>query len=125
MDQASPAVRGLGLGRRLLAELEAHAADGGARAVRLETNRALQEAIAMYRAAGYREVAAFNDEPYAHHWFEKALDLPAPPPPDPQPGVQPYPQPGTSAPRPQPDRPPDPRPGPSAPGPAGPGNGAV
>ncbi len=30
--------------------------------------------IAMYRAAGYREVAAFNDEPYAHHWFEKRLD---------------------------------------------------
>ena len=24
-------------------------------------------------SAGYREVAAFNDEPYAHHWFEKVL----------------------------------------------------
>ena len=22
-------------------------------------------------SAGYREVAPFNDEPYAHHWFEK------------------------------------------------------
>jgi hypothetical protein len=39
----------------------------------LETNRALAEAIALYRAAGYQEVAAFNDEPYAHHWFEKTL----------------------------------------------------
>jgi len=69
----APAARGLGLGRRLLTELEAHAAGHGAGAVRLETNRALAEAIGLYRAAGYREVPAFNDEPYAHHWFEKAL----------------------------------------------------
>jgi hypothetical protein len=27
----------------------------------------------MYRSAGYEEVAAFNDERYAHHWFEKRL----------------------------------------------------
>jgi len=73
------AMRGLGLGRRLLADLEAHAAAGGARTVRLETNRTLGEAISLYRAAGYREVAAFNDEPYAHHWFEKALDPAGPP----------------------------------------------
>ncbi len=46
------------------------------RILRLETNRALGEAISLYRAAGYREVAAFNDEPYAHHWFEKAVFLP-------------------------------------------------
>ena len=65
--------RGLGIGRRLLDELERHAADGGARAIRLETNRTLTEAISLYRSAGYREVAAFNDEPYAHHWFEKQL----------------------------------------------------
>jgi len=69
----SPAVRGLGLGRRLLAELEARAAASGVRALRLETNRALDEAIGLYRDSGYREVAAFNDEPYAHHWFEKTL----------------------------------------------------
>jgi len=66
--------RGLGLGRRLLGELEARAADHGARAVRLETNGSLTEAIALYRSAGYVEVEPFNDEPYAHHWFEKALD---------------------------------------------------
>ncbi|MEV4084550.1 GNAT family N-acetyltransferase, partial [Nonomuraea fuscirosea] len=68
-----PTARGLGLGRRLLAEAEARAAGHGARTVRLETNRALTEAVALYRAAGYEEVAAFNDEPYAHHWFEKHL----------------------------------------------------
>jgi DNA-binding MarR family transcriptional regulator/GNAT superfamily N-acetyltransferase len=69
----SPDVRGLGLGRRLLAELEARAEAHGVRVLRLETNHALTEAIALYRSAGYREVAAFNTEPYAHHWFEKTL----------------------------------------------------
>ena len=65
--------RGLGIGRRLLAELEARAVRSGAAVARLETNRALVEAIAHYRSAGYREVPAFNDEPFAHHWFEKRL----------------------------------------------------
>jgi DNA-binding MarR family transcriptional regulator/GNAT superfamily N-acetyltransferase len=65
--------RGLGLGRRLVLELEQQARRAGARAVRLETNRALTEAIALYRSSGYREVAAFNAEPYADHWFEKRL----------------------------------------------------
>jgi hypothetical protein len=41
--------------------------------VRLETNRALAEAIAMYRKAGYVEIEPFNDEFYAHHWFERKL----------------------------------------------------
>jgi DNA-binding MarR family transcriptional regulator/GNAT superfamily N-acetyltransferase len=66
-------VRGLGLGRRLLARLETEAIRSGATAARLETNGALTEAIGLYRAAGYREVPAFNDEPFAHHWFEKTL----------------------------------------------------
>jgi ribosomal protein S18 acetylase RimI-like enzyme len=66
-------VRGLGLGRRLLAELEAHAAKNGSSVVRLDTNGTLSEAIALYRSAGYEEVPRFNDEPYAHHWFEKTL----------------------------------------------------
>ncbi len=65
--------RGLGLGRRLLHELEARAAAAGARTVRLETSNLLHEAIALYRSAGYEEVPAFNDEPFAHHWFAKSL----------------------------------------------------
>ncbi len=69
----APHARGLGLGRRLLLELERHARQAGAQIVRLETNRALKEAIQLYRSSGYREVAAFNNEPYAHHWFEKRL----------------------------------------------------
>ena len=64
---------GRGLGRRLLAELERRARESGVTTIRLETNRALREAIALYRAEGYEEVAPFNDEPHAHHWFAKAL----------------------------------------------------
>jgi GNAT superfamily N-acetyltransferase len=67
----SAGARGHGIGRRLLTALERHAADRGAPGVRLETNHKLREAIALYRAAGDQEVPAFNDEPYAHHWFEK------------------------------------------------------
>jgi DNA-binding MarR family transcriptional regulator/GNAT superfamily N-acetyltransferase len=65
--------RGLGLGRRLLAEIERHAAANGVRTLRLETNRNLTAAISLYRSAGFVEVDPFNDEPYAHHWFEKRL----------------------------------------------------
>jgi DNA-binding MarR family transcriptional regulator/GNAT superfamily N-acetyltransferase len=69
----APTARGLGVGRRILNELEQEARQRGADLVRLETNRALREATNLYRAAGYAEVDAFNDEPYAHHWFEKRL----------------------------------------------------
>jgi DNA-binding MarR family transcriptional regulator/GNAT superfamily N-acetyltransferase len=65
--------RGLGVGRRLLAELERYARKAGVKVLRLETNRSLSEAIHLYRSSGYVEVEAFNAEPYAHHWFEKQL----------------------------------------------------
>ena len=67
------AARGLGIGRRLLTDLESRAAANGRTAIRLETNRALTEAIALYGSAGYREIEPFNDEQYAHLWFEKQL----------------------------------------------------
>lgn len=66
-------VRGLGVGRRLLAEIEAYAVAQGVRALRLETNRVLSEAIGLYRSAGFREIPPYNAERYAHHWFEKKL----------------------------------------------------
>ena len=72
----APDARGLGLGRRMLTELEQRAAAHGSTVIRLETNRSLTEAIAMYRMAGYREVPPFNDERYADHWFEKPLTTP-------------------------------------------------
>jgi len=66
-------VRGLGLGRRLLENLEQLARDHGAVKAQLETSEVLPEAIALYRSAGYVEVAPFNDEPFATHWFSKSL----------------------------------------------------
>jgi DNA-binding MarR family transcriptional regulator/GNAT superfamily N-acetyltransferase len=69
----SPSARGLGVGRRLLTELETYAARAGVTRLRLETNDSLTEAITLYRSAGYAEVEPFSDDPYARHWFEKPL----------------------------------------------------
>jgi DNA-binding MarR family transcriptional regulator/GNAT superfamily N-acetyltransferase len=69
----APDVRRIGLGRRLLIELENHARSTGMRLMRLETTGVLTEAMRMYRTSGYREVAPFGNEPYADHWFEKPL----------------------------------------------------
>lgn len=66
-------VRGRGLGKALLVELENHALALGYSTVCLETNKALSQAEALYRSAGYREVPPFNDERYADCWFEKRL----------------------------------------------------
>jgi ribosomal protein S18 acetylase RimI-like enzyme len=65
--------RGLGIAGRLLDELERHASARGHAAVRLYTNRSLDEAKAMYRSRGYEEIPCYNDDPYANHWFEKRL----------------------------------------------------
>jgi len=69
----APPSRGLGIGKRILQRLEALARKRRVPLLRLETNKALTEAQALYRSCGYREVRPFNDEPYAHHWFEKPL----------------------------------------------------
>ncbi len=69
----SPAARGLGLATRLMNAAEDHARSLGMTLLRLDTNRTLTAAIAMYRAQGWQEIPAFNDEPYAHHWFEKTI----------------------------------------------------
>jgi len=69
----SPRARGLGVGRRLLGELERLAKQRRMRSIRLDTNRSLSEALRLYRSSGYREIARFNNNPYADHWFEKTL----------------------------------------------------
>jgi GNAT superfamily N-acetyltransferase len=69
----APTARGMGVARRILRTLEAAAREKGLNTLRLDTNRALTEAHALYRGEGYEEVARFNDNPYAHHWFEKRL----------------------------------------------------
>ena len=69
----APSSRGLGIGKRILDRLEDLARERHLPLLRLETNKALTEARSLYQSSGYREVSAFNDERYAHHWFEKAL----------------------------------------------------
>ncbi len=69
----APAARGMGLATRLMEAAETRARTLGMTTLRLDTNRALTEAIALYRRLGWIEIPAFNAEPYAHHWFEKRL----------------------------------------------------
>lgn len=67
----APTARGWGIAQRLLTALEGHAVALGLRTLRLDTHRALTEARALYVRNGYQAIASYNDNPYAHHWFEK------------------------------------------------------
>jgi GNAT superfamily N-acetyltransferase len=69
----APDARGLGVARRIIAAVEATAREAGMTTLRLDTNRALKEAHALYRKLGFVETARYNDNPYADHWFEKRL----------------------------------------------------
>ncbi|WP_165066886.1 GNAT family N-acetyltransferase [Marisediminicola senii] len=68
-----PHLRGRGFGRLLLEELESRARAFGASEVVLDTNVAQEAAAGLYRNAGYVEIAAYNDNPNATHWFAKNL----------------------------------------------------
>lgn len=67
----APTMRGLGVAQRLLQSLEARAAEAGVDVLRLDTHRNLVQARALYLRNGYVEIAPYNANPYAHHWFEK------------------------------------------------------
>jgi GNAT superfamily N-acetyltransferase len=69
----APAHRGRGLARALLGGLEEIARRHGCAAARLDTSDYLTDAIALYRAAGYREVPDYNGNPKASLWFERQL----------------------------------------------------
>ena len=56
----APHVRGRGVARRLLAAVEESARRLGRRRVILETGDKQPEAVALYRSAGYREIANFG-----------------------------------------------------------------
>jgi DNA-binding MarR family transcriptional regulator/GNAT superfamily N-acetyltransferase len=68
-----PEWRGIGLGHRLLRTVEDRAQVLGCATLVLDTNEALDEAIAMYERAGYARIDRYNDNPYAHHWFGKSV----------------------------------------------------
>jgi DNA-binding MarR family transcriptional regulator/GNAT superfamily N-acetyltransferase len=69
----APDARGLGVAQRIVAAIEATSREAGMTILRLDTNRALKEAHALYRKLGFVEIARYNDNPYADHWFEKRL----------------------------------------------------
>ncbi|MEK9965521.1 MAG: GNAT family N-acetyltransferase [Alphaproteobacteria bacterium] len=67
------ALRGRGVGYRILLALEDRTRMLGQTLVRLDSHRSLEAAHALYRRCGYGEIARYNDNPYAHLWFEKRL----------------------------------------------------
>ncbi|WP_373355899.1 GNAT family N-acetyltransferase [Pseudoroseicyclus sp. CXY001] len=69
----SPDARGQGLARRFMAACEAEARRLGMTRLRLDTNSALPEAVALYRNSGWREIPRFNADPYPDVFFEKDL----------------------------------------------------
>ena len=76
-----PRARGTGGGAALLAALEQAGRDLGAVRVRLDTRSDLVEARALYARHeyaeiprhGYAEIPAYKSDPFAEHFFEKAL----------------------------------------------------
>jgi GNAT superfamily N-acetyltransferase len=72
----TPAARGRGLARRMLAELERTARAAGYHRLILETGSKQPEAVGLYRSSGYTEIPAYGyyaGSPHSMH-FAKLLD---------------------------------------------------
>jgi DNA-binding MarR family transcriptional regulator len=69
----APSARGLGLAKQFMDVTEKTARELGIKTLRLDTNRALPEAINMYRKSGWTEIERFNDDPYPDYFFEKHI----------------------------------------------------
>jgi GNAT superfamily N-acetyltransferase len=65
----TPRARGRGLARALLADLECSAGEAGCDLMVLETGRVQPEALALYRSAGYVDIAPFG------HYTESDLSV--------------------------------------------------
>ena len=68
-----PGARRRGHARRLLGALEEAAREAGLTRLRLDTNAQQPEALELYAACGYAEIADYNGSRTATHWFEKRL----------------------------------------------------
>ncbi len=66
------AARGAGAGARLLSGLEDLARDLSFEELRLDT-MGPPAALGLFRASGWEEVADYNGNPRARHWFAKRL----------------------------------------------------
>jgi DNA-binding MarR family transcriptional regulator len=69
----APEARGFGLAQRMLGCFEEAARTLDLTLLRLDSNSALPEAIALYRKCGWVETQRFNDDPYPDHFFEKRI----------------------------------------------------
>ena len=72
----SPKARGLGLGRRIIAQLEAATREAGLTLMRLETGTLQPEALSLFAATGFARCGPFGgyptDDPYSI-FMEKRL----------------------------------------------------
>ena len=69
----SPSARGLKLATRMMDRAADIARELGIGLLKLDSNSALPEAAALYRATGWTEIPRFNDDPYPDLFFEKRL----------------------------------------------------
>jgi DNA-binding MarR family transcriptional regulator/GNAT superfamily N-acetyltransferase len=67
-----PMARGQGLARKLMQAIESRAREMGFSRLKLDTNSALVEAIALYRATGWTDTAPYTGLP-ADTWLTKPL----------------------------------------------------
>ncbi|CAH0255721.1 GNAT family N-acetyltransferase [Rhodococcoides fascians] len=65
--------RGNGVGASVVEFVEGSVRQSRRKTMRLDTRADLVEARGLYSKLGYREVPAFNTEPYAEVWLEKRL----------------------------------------------------
>ena len=72
-----PAARGLGLGRQLVEAIIREARSRGYAFLRLDTLPSMQEAQVLYRATGFREIAAYCHNPCAEATYMELRLKPA------------------------------------------------
>lgn len=68
-----PACRGRGLARRLMDRVLEEARALGGRVLRLDSERRLAAAVALYRSYGFADIADYNGNPHAELWMERRL----------------------------------------------------
>jgi len=73
----APAAQGTGLGSRLLAFAEQAAVQAGYRSIRLYTNAAMTENVALYARRGYVETGRRDEAGFSRVFMAKAVGPPA------------------------------------------------
>jgi GNAT superfamily N-acetyltransferase len=69
------ALRGLGLGKRLLETALRHAEEAGFERVVLDSTRDMRVAVALYRAAGFEEISDYNGNRRADIFMARSLPI--------------------------------------------------